>query len=217
MAIALGAATTNQSAADAQGKALEKAKAWCRLSVASIGTARATAGGTLTVDVVPPSCKLEVATKATCQGRCAESAPCDVAANPMACTGGVLSGGFCVGGKLEGGCKVDARCDANCDASVAAFAQCPAPPVTITIVGAANAASAASLESALEAHLPTVLGLKAHFETEAALASIVTGNADTVSDLRPVCIPPVIAAAINASEEMTAGLSASSEVVSAAQ
>ena len=216
LAVALGASSADQTAADADAVPRKKAKAWCSLSVYAISTTKATAGGTLTVNVVPPSCKLAVAAKASCQGRCSAS-PCDSAANPFRCTGGTLSGGFCGGGKLEGGCKVDAQCDGNCDVAVAAAAQCVPNPVTVTINGAASAGAATSLKSALETNLPTVLALKAHFETEIRIAAVVTGNADPVSDLKAPCVPPVTEAASNASQDIVAGASASSGVAASVQ
>ena len=217
LAVPLGASTADQTKADSDPASRNRATAWCSLATATINTAKAKAGGTIALAVTPSTCKLSVAQKLACQARCAGMAMCDGAANPVVCTGGALSGGFCTGGKLEGGCKVDAKCDANCDVSVVAKADCPLGMVTLTVNGAAEPSTAATLKSTLEASLPLVFALSAHFKAEAEVASGVSGNADALVDLKAACIPPVVAAAQAAVSDVAAGASASSSVISTVQ
>jgi hypothetical protein len=155
LATSLGASSADQAAAEGSATPDDKAYAWCQLAASTIASTKADAGGTISLVTTPPACRLEVAKKLACEGRCAGTAACDGTANPVICRGGTLSGGFCTGGKLEGGCKVDAKCDANCDVSVVAAADCPMSAVTVTPNGATNGAKAATLKSALEASLPS--------------------------------------------------------------
>lgn len=215
LAVALGASTDDQTSADAPALARDKARGWCGVAIKAIGTTKAMAGGTLAFSLVPPVCKFSVDTKGACQARCSASGTCDVAANPFTCIGGNLSGGFCAGGKLGGGCSVDAKCDADCDVSVAAAAQCTSGPASAAVNGATDAAAAAKLKTAIEANLPDLVGLQAHFEAESRNNGALTAIAESVSDLKVACIPPVVTAAVNAADDVTTGASASADVVAA--
>lgn len=217
LAKTLGASSADQASADSDPAARNRASAWCSLATTSIGSAKAKAGGTITLQATPSTCKLSVAKKLACQARCAGTAMCDGVANPVVCTGGTLAGGFCTGGKLEGGCKVDAKCDANCDVSVVAAADCPTSPVTMTVNGAADPSTGATLKSTIEANLPLVFALSAHFKVEADVAAVVTGNADVLVDIKAACIPPVVSAAQDAVSDVGAGASASGEVIATIQ
>jgi hypothetical protein len=217
LAVALGASTANQTSADAGPTARDRASAWCTLATMGISTAKGKAGGSLTLQFTPSACRLDVAKKLACQARCAGTAMCDGVTNPVVCTGGTLAGGFCTGGKLEGGCMVDAKCDGNCDVSVVAAADCPLSTVTVNVMGAADPSTAATLKSTIEANLPLLSALSAHFKVEADVAPVVTGNADAVADIKVACIPPVLSAAVGAVSDVEAGASASSSVLSAVQ
>lgn len=212
IAVALDAPPGEQTSADGQTDPRSKLDAWCKLAVARIGAVKADAGGTISVTFSPPVCKLSVPEKATCQGRCAGTGPCDTTAYPMKCSGGTLTNGTCEGGKLEGGCQVEAKCDAACDATVAAKASCPSPSVAVTASGASNATAAADLEAALEADLPQVLALKEHCETEADIAASFSGTVSSVSDIKPACIPPLVAATSNAVKDVQTCLSSAAAV-----
>lgn len=201
IATKLDAPAGDQAAADGKADARAKADAWCKLAVVAIGTSKATAGGTLTVQFQPPACKLSVQEKAACQGRCMGSA-CDVDANPMVCTGGTLAGGYCTGGELEGGCKVEAKCDASCEASVVAKADCPAPAVSVSTSGAGSQTEAEKLKDALEAALPKLLSLKAQCALEAKIAGTLSGNVSAVTDIKPACIVAVVKATGSAAQDV---------------
>jgi len=113
---------TKANAAEQMADKKDKMKAWCELAVASIGTFKATAGGTLALVVNPPMCNVSVSAKANCQAKCSGSASCDVKANPPVCTGGKLEiscKGGCTGEagasvKCEGGCS--GSCTGSCTA-----------------------------------------------------------------------------------------------------
>jgi hypothetical protein len=212
LAVAAGALSSDQTAADAVADALDKMKGWCALAASAVSAAKANAGGTLTLNRGASSCKLSVPTKGICQGRCSGTGTCDLAANPVKCRGGTLAGGYCEGGKLEGGCQVGAKCDASCDVTVAAGALCSAPTVATSVAGAANPSAALALQSALDANLPTIFALQMHFEEEADLAGVA--GAVEVTDLeKPVCIFKVLHAAQAAIDAIEAGASASASVV----
>lgn len=217
MAVLLGASSADQSSANSQTEARDKMRAWCALAVASLGSMKAKAGGTITVTAEPSVCRFSVNEKAACQGRCTGGAPCDVAANPMACTGGTLTNGFCEGGRLQGGCAVDAKCDGSCDASVAAKATCATPTVAVSSQGAADPTAAASVVSTLEAQLPTILALTAHCKAEAELAGTLTGNTSAVTDIKPACIPPLVRAVSVAAQDVQRCLEAASALVGSVQ
>ncbi len=67
------------------------------------------------------------------------------------------------------------------------------------------------------ADLGAVQSLRAHLEHLAALAGTVTSSADAISDIVPACIPPLVAAAVSAVEDVQGALSAASSVVTAVQ
>jgi hypothetical protein len=100
----------------------DKMKAWCELAVSTIGTFKAKASGTLSIEVKPPVCSASISAKANCQAKCSGSASCDVKANPPKCTGGSLEvsckGGCTASGsaevKCEGGCT--GGCTGSCTA-----------------------------------------------------------------------------------------------------
>jgi hypothetical protein len=89
--------------------------------------------------------------------------------------------------------------------------------VSVTPNGATNGAKAATLKSALEASLPSVFALKAHFALEAGYVEIITGQGYALSDLKVSCIPPLAGAASTAAADVATGASASSNVLSTVQ
>ncbi|MDB5214169.1 MAG: Tryptophan synthase alpha chain [Myxococcaceae bacterium] len=211
LATALSAPANQQMAAEAQADPSEKMKAWCTVATMAVSSAK-TSAGSIAITRSTSSCKLSVATKGACQARCSPSGTCDLAANPVKCTGGTLAGGFCEGGKLEGGCAVDAKCDASCDLTVIATATCPAPTVA-TSVTPSGSANATTLKSALDVALPTILSLQTHFDEEATVSSTAGGVADGLSDLKVSCIPKVITAADTAISQIAAGSSTGSSFI----
>lgn len=213
IAVALDVSAANQNAADAQTDEKSKTDAWCKLAVTQIGTAKAQAGGTISLTFQPSVCKLSVQSKATCQGTCAGTGPCDVSANPMICSGGQLSSTTCDGGKLEGGCKVDARCDQGCDVSVIAAADCPAPTVSVASSGSSDPTTAAKLEAALEADLPTVIALKSRCDLEVNVVASFSGSISAVTDIKPACIPPLVSGVARSTQEVQACAQAANAVV----
>jgi hypothetical protein len=92
----------------------DKMKAWCTLAVETIGTFKATAKGTLTVDVKPPVCSASISAKANCQAKCSGSASCDVKANPPKCTGGSLEV------SCKGECKASGSAEVKCEGTCGA-------------------------------------------------------------------------------------------------
>ncbi len=138
MATSLDAPAADQ---DAAGKEPDKRKAlklWCTAAVTAIGSAKASAGGTLTVDFQPPKCEVSVSAKANCQASCSGGVKCDFKAHPPMCTGGKLSvackggctasgsaevscTGSCTGGctgscTAEGGVECAGKCEGTCEA-----------------------------------------------------------------------------------------------------
>ena len=92
----------------------DKMKAWCELAVSTIGTFKAKAGGTLSIEVKPPVCSASISAKANCQAKCSGSASCDIKANPPKCTGGSLSVS-CKGGCTASG-SAEVKCEGSCSA-----------------------------------------------------------------------------------------------------
>lgn len=86
----LDAEKAQQDAAEAQTSKREKLKAWCDLAVSAIGSVKAQASATITVQVTPPVCEASVSAKANCQAQCSGEASCDLKANPPTCEGGSL-------------------------------------------------------------------------------------------------------------------------------
>jgi hypothetical protein len=136
----LDAPKAEQDAAEGTSDKNARLDAWCALAVKSIGTVKASAGGSLAIVAQPPKCAASVSAKASCQAKCSGSASCDLEANPPRCTGGKLQvacKGECTAnagatlsceGKCEGGCKgsctatggVAVKCDGKCDGTCAA-------------------------------------------------------------------------------------------------
>lgn len=96
--------------------------ATCEVAAKAITAFRARAGGTLSVVIEPPQCTQSVSAGAACQGRCAGSMGCDVAANPVTCEGGrleVACKGTCVpnpGAALTCTGTCTGTCDGRCAA-----------------------------------------------------------------------------------------------------
>ena len=105
----LDAPKADCDAAEAKTDKKEKLNAWCGLAVKAIGTLKATAGGTLAVDVEPPKCEASISAKAHCQAQCSGSASCDLKANPPTCTGGSLEVA------CKGECKAKGSAALNCE------------------------------------------------------------------------------------------------------
>lgn len=126
----------------AEGTADKRTKmnVWCAAAVSAIGKFKASAGGTLTVNVTPPQCSASVSAKANCQAKCSASGTCDIKANPPTCTGGKLEvackgtctakagatlscegtcSGSCTGSCVaEGGVECAGKCEGTCEQSV---------------------------------------------------------------------------------------------------
>ncbi len=159
---------------------------------------------------------------ATCNGSCAGECSATCAGTPGApvkCNG-VCSGDFdlltCNGGRLEGGCQVDARCDAQCDAIVVAKSVCPSGDVDVVISGASNTAAATKLRAAIVANFGAIMRLQAHADHMASLAASISGSASALSDITPACIPPLVAAATAATDDVQATAMASGNVIATA-
>ena len=165
------------------------------------------------------TCKAEATAPAVkCQGSCKGScdAKCEAKAGASVKCDGKCEGDFeplkCEGGKLEGGCKVEAKCDANCDASVSAKAECHPPALTIDVQAGANVEAGARLKATFEANLGVILAFQAQLKGMADIAVGFSGNISAVTDIKVACIPPLVAAAAAAIEDVTASVSATASI-----
>lgn len=118
----LDAPKADQDAAEATENKRDKMNAWCEAAVTAIGTFKATAGGTLTIDFTPPVCEASISAKANCQAKCSGSASCDLKANPPTCEGGKLEvackGGCTASGSAQVSCE--GTCSGECTGSCTA-------------------------------------------------------------------------------------------------
>jgi hypothetical protein len=114
MAQSLDAPQADQDAAGAEKDKRRALSLWCSAAVKAIGTVKAQAGGTLTLDVTPPKCEASVSAKANCQASCSGSAKCDLKANPPKCTGGSLEVA------CKGGCTAEGSASVKCEGSCSA-------------------------------------------------------------------------------------------------
>jgi hypothetical protein len=176
----------------------------------------------------------------TCDGTC--EGKCEVVAPGVTCTGSCTGecGGSCTGtaeasvkcdgeckadfeplkcegGKLEGGCTVDAKCDANCDASVSAKAECTPPEVTVAFTGNFDVQAAAKLRATFETNLSVIFAFQARLEGMAKLTAAFSGNISAVTDIKAACIPPLLAAVADATQNVTASASACGSIVGSAK
>jgi hypothetical protein len=130
MAQELDAPQAEQDAATAEKDKRKALDLWCKAAVKAVGTVKAKAGGTLTIDVVPPKCEASVSAKANCQASCSGSAKCDLKANPPKCTGGSLEvackGSCSLDGKASIACtgKCTGKCQGSCTASGGVAVKC---------------------------------------------------------------------------------------------
>jgi hypothetical protein len=108
----LDAPKATQDQAEGTADKRTKMNVWCAAAVAQIKAFKATAAGTLTVNVTPPQCSASVSAKANCQAKCSGSATCDLKANPPTCEGG----------KLEVACK--GSCTAKAGATLSCEGTC---------------------------------------------------------------------------------------------
>ena len=122
MAQELDTPPADLATAEAVAPGKDQMDAYCKLAVKAIGTVKAAAGGTLTIDFVPPVCEASVSAKGSCQAKCDVSGKCDLKANPPKCTGGSLSvacKGECTA-KAGATLKCEGKCSAECKGSCTA-------------------------------------------------------------------------------------------------
>jgi hypothetical protein len=218
-----GCTGTCTGSCTAQGGGVEcagKCEGTCAAGGAANGTgvqADGTCQGmcTGTCAVVAPSAHCEGSCKGTCDAKCEATAGASVKCD------GKCTGDFeplkCEGGTLEGGCMASAKCDANCDASVSAKAECSPPSIAIAFSGAADVSAAARIQATFEANLPVIFAFKSRLEGMAKLTGTITGNADVIVDIKAACILQVGAAAASAVEDVTASVTATTDLVAAAK
>ncbi len=111
MAQELDAPKAEQDAAEANEDKREAMKAWCAAAVKAIGSVKAKASATLTIQFTPPQCSASIKAKANCQAKCSASASCDLKANPPTCEGGKLEVA------CKGGCTAKAGASLSCTGS----------------------------------------------------------------------------------------------------
>ena len=118
----LDAAKPEQDAAEQKADRRDKLNAWCSLAVKAIGSFKAMAGGSLTVQFDPPKCQASVSAKVDCQAKCSGSAQCDIKADPPRCNGGrleVACKGECTA-KAGATLKCEGKCEGECKGSCTA-------------------------------------------------------------------------------------------------
>ena len=91
----LDADAAQRKAADQLTDKREKMNTYCELAVAAIGSFKATAGGTLSINFQPPVCEASISAKADCQAKCSGTAECDIKANPPTCERGDMGKAQC--------------------------------------------------------------------------------------------------------------------------
>jgi hypothetical protein len=111
MAEDLDAPAAERQAAEANDDKRKRMNAWCSLAVSAIGSFKASAGGSLTVNFQPPQCSASVSAKANCQANCSVDAACDIKANPPTCEGGKLEV------SCSGSCTAEAGATLSCEGS----------------------------------------------------------------------------------------------------
>lgn len=93
----------------------KKAEAACQAAVAALGKVKASAKGSIKVDVVPPKCSASMNAMAECAGECdANIKPGEA---KVSCEGGEISGSC--EGSCQGSCTVEAgaQCEGTCGGS----------------------------------------------------------------------------------------------------
>jgi len=109
----LDAAKADQDLAESKADRRSRMDAWCGLAVKAIGTAKASAGGTLALSATPPKCEASVSANASCQAKCSVDGKCDARLHPPMCTGGSLQVA------CKGECKAKAGATLHCEGSCA--------------------------------------------------------------------------------------------------
>jgi hypothetical protein len=128
----LEAPEAEQDAAEANTERRAKMDAWCGLAIKAIGSAKVSAGGTLTIAVTPPKCEASVSANASCQAKCSVEGKCDAKLNPPKCTGGnlqVACKGECkakagVALHCQGSCKVGCKGSCTAQGGIACEGKC---------------------------------------------------------------------------------------------
>lgn len=165
-----------------------------------------------TCEVTAPDATCDGSFNGSCQGKCTASpggasvkcdAKCDVEAKPLSCSGGKPP-------HID--CQVDAKCDANCDASVSAKAKCSPPEVSVDISGAADLAAAGKLKATLEANFGVIAAFKGRLDGMVQATGTFSANITAVTDIKPACIPPVVAAVKDGLANVGAAASATAKV-----
>ncbi|MBX3231922.1 MAG: hypothetical protein KIT84_12150 [Labilithrix sp.] len=114
MASDLDAPAATLDAAEKETDKQKRMQAYCAAAVSAIGSVKAKASGTLTVDFVPPKCEASLSAKANCQAKCSASGSCDIKATPPTCEGGSLEV------SCKGSCEAKAGAKLNCTGSCSA-------------------------------------------------------------------------------------------------
>jgi hypothetical protein len=115
----LDAPKADQEAAETKTDKRERLNAWCGLAVKSVGSVKAKASASITVQATPPKCEASISAKGNCQAKCSVDGKCDLKANPPKCTGGSLQvacKGECTA-KAGASLKCEGKCSAACKGS----------------------------------------------------------------------------------------------------
>ena len=167
-----------------------------------------------TCDVVAPSATCSGSCHGSCTGTCSASGgikvkcdgSCDGKIEPLRCEGG----------KLDFGCNVDAKCSANCDASIQARAECKPPSLEIRFSGGIDAQAEASLRATLDANFGIIASLSSRLKAMLDLGGTIIGKADAIASIKIGCIPPVLAAATTAVDDVGASVKVTGNLLGAA-
>jgi hypothetical protein len=93
----------------------ERLKAWCATAADAVRAAKGRAGGTVSLEVVEPTCSVSARAKTSCQAKCAGAASCDVKANPPTCSGGNLT--IACNGTCTPTASAAMKCEGSCSGS----------------------------------------------------------------------------------------------------
>lgn len=112
-------------------------------------------------------------------------------------------------------CSGEATCDAYCASAVAHLAACPAAPMTVRIDGATVTPMDAELVAVVEV-VGRVLGARARLELmdDAVLALTQSADAESLAALNASCLPRVVGAVSDGSEDRTAAVEIITDVAS---
>ena len=133
LATDLDVPATDATRAGAIADKTARMTAWCELATAQLSSAKAQAGGSMTITATVVACTLSTSAKADCQTRCNGGVTCDLVRSPPQCAGGSLN--ISCSGACTAEPGVTLTCEGTCDGACNGIFKRRHRPLRVACVG----------------------------------------------------------------------------------